>query len=374
MKIRTLSADRYRSLCDVRADLEDLNLFIGANASGKSTILDALRFMSEGVRYRDFRGPVYRRGGIVHLAWKGEDAGRVLLKVNLEDGDRRYDWSLRFLREGYDFHVEERVDELRAGRPPEQLLFADSGEGWWWSGKDGQVSLKQAPTACALAAAAADATFPAREVADFVGRWGIFDPNPFLLRRDWTGLESGGFDPYGRNLAETLFALEAPARERIVEATRSIVGLPERIEPRESREEGRYYFVQSEPGLRYFVHQMGVSSGTLRVLALMTALFAGPEANLVGIEEPENNIHPAALAAFAEHVRRASGRMQIMVTTHSPALLDVLDAPEAVRVVRRGREGESVVVSGEPGRVREALVESGFGLGEYYETTGFGTP
>ncbi len=351
-----------------------LNLFIGANASGKSTVLDALRFMSEGVRHRDFRGPVYRRGGIVHLAWKGEDAGRVSLKVNLEDGDRRYDWSLRFFREGYDFHVEERVDELPVDRPSTQLLFADRGEGWWWSGKDGRISLKQAPTACALAAAAADATFPAREVADFVGRWGIFDPNPFLPRRDWSGLESGGFDPYGRNLAETLFALDAPMRERIVEATRSIVGLPERIEPGESREEGRYYFVQSEPGLRYFVHQMGVSSGTLRVLASMTALFAGPEANLVGIEEPENNIHPAALAAFAEHVRRVSGRMQIMVTTHSPALLDVLDAPEAVRVVRRGREGESVVVSGDPVRVREALVESGFGLGEYYETTGFGTP
>ena len=372
MKIQTLAADRYRSLCNVRVDLDNINLFIGANASGKSTILDALRFMSEGVRYRDFRAPVYRRGGIIHLAWKGEDAGRVLLKVNLEDGDERYEWSLRIVRDGYDFHVEERVDELPAGRPPTQLLFADRGEGWWWSGK--RVSLKQAPTACALAAAAADAAFPAREAADFVGRWGIFDPNPFLLRRDWTGLESGGFDPYGRNLGETLFALDAPTRERIVEATRSIVGLPERIESRESREEGRYYFVQSEPGLRYPVHQMGVSGGTLRVLALMTALFAEPEANLIGIEEPENNIHPAALASFAEHVRRASERVQIMVTTHSPALLDILDVPEAVRVVRRNREGGSVVVSGEPDRVREALAESGFGLGEYYETTGFGTP
>ena len=375
MKLRTLETERYRNLRDVRVDLDDLNLFIGANASGKSAVLDALRFLSEAVRQRDFRAPVYSRGGIIHLAWKGEEARFVGLKISLEDGDNRYRWSLRLFRIEYEFYVEERVEseDMKRGSPPAQLLWAERGEGWWWSGERGEkVPLKQRENGCALAAAAADASFPARGVADFVGRWGVFDPNPFLLRRDWTGLGSGALDPYGRNFAETLHALDRSTLEHVVAATRAVVGLPEGIEPREAQDEGRFYFIQRESGLHYGVHQMGASSGTLRMLALMTALLADPEANLIGIEEPENNIHPAALSSFAEYLRDARSRVQILVTTHSPALLDILNLPEAVRVVTRDGDNGAAVVAGDAERVRAALTESGFGLGEYYETAGFG--
>lgn len=375
MKLLKLHARSYRSLCEADMGLSNLNVFIGANASGKSTILDALRFLSEGVRTRDFGPPAFARGGVLHLAWKGEDADRIELTVHLKHEERGYEWSLRLVRTRYSFHVEEHVDELRDGSPPVRLLDAHKGEGWWWSGDKGQVKLKQEPTVCALAAAAADASFPARAVAEFIGRWGFFDPNPFLLRRDWTGLESSRFDHYGRNLGETLYALKesSPAAfDRIVEATRAVLGLPRGIEPRQS-EEGRFYFAQIEPGLRFPVHQMGVSSGTLRMLALMTALFAEPNANLIGIEEPENYVHPAALSSFVEYLLDAQDRVQFMVTTHSPLLLDFLNRPEAVRVVRHGEDGTTVAAGEDSAGVRKALEASGFGLGEFYETKGFGS-
>ena len=150
------------------------------------------------------------------------------------------------------------------------------------------------------------------------------------------------------------------------------MGLPSNIELRES--EGRFYFVQNEPGLQYPVHQMGVSSGTLRMLALMTALLGDPETNLIGIEEPENYVHPTALSSFVEYLLDARGRVQFMVTTHSPLLLDFLDEPAAVSVVRRSdQEGTTVVREKNPDMVRKALDASGFGLGEYYETKGFGS-
>ena len=373
MRLLRLTAKRYRSLRDESIELSDLNLFIGANASGKSTILDALRFLHEGVQARDFRAPVFSRGGIVHLAWKGEEADQIELVVRLENGSKTYEWSVRLVREGYEFHIEEHIMEVPSQSPPVQLLNAEKGEGWWWSGAKGeQVTLKQAPTSCALAAAAADASFPARDVAEFVSRWGFFDPNPFLLRRDWTGLDSVGLDSYGRNLAETLWDLSPEVLNQVVQATDSIVGLPSNIELRES--EGRFYFVQSEPGLQYAVHQMGVSSGTLRMLALMTALLGDPETNLIGIEEPENYVHPTALSSFVEHLLNARERVQFMVTTHSPLLLDVLDDPAAVSVVRRGDRGETTVLKEKnPDGVRKALEASGFGLGEFYETKGFGS-
>ena len=97
--------------------------------------------------------------------------------------------------------------------------------------KEEGARLKQPSSTCALAAAATDASFPARHVAEFVGRWGFFDPSPFLLRRDW-------------NLHD-LRTSSPEVFDKIVEATRSIVGLPTSIEPRESEE--RFYFVQHEP-------------------------------------------------------------------------------------------------------------------------------
>ena len=336
-------------------------------------MLDALRFLHAGVQARDLRNPVFSRGGIINLCWKGEIANYAELVVEIQGST--YQWSLRLVRDGYEFHVGESVNRLRPQEPPVQLLDARKGEGWWWSGERGErVVLKHGATMCALAAAAADASFPARHVADFVERWGFFDPNPFLLRRDWTGLDPGRFDPYGRNLGETLYNLEKTSPdvfESIINATRDILGLPSAIEPREA--DDRFYFVQREPGLQYTVHQMGVSSGTLRMLALMTALLAEPNANLIGIEEPENYVHPTALASFTEFVASSCDRVQFMITTHSPLLLDYLDDPSAIRIVQRNPDGATTVSQRTNGEgVRQALDESGFGLGAFYETKGFG--
>lgn len=386
MKLTSLKARRYRSLRDESTPLNDLNLFIGTNASGKSTILDALRFLHEGVQERDFRRPVSSRGGIVHLAWKGEEARKVDLAVSLDEGGTLYEWSIQLAKDGYGFSVHrEEVFETRPDVPPTQLLSAADGQGWWWSRETKKVSLAQAPTTCALAAASADQSFPARAVADFVSRWGFFDPNPFVLRRGWSGFDASSLDYVGRNLAERLYAIREssePTFRRIVSATQSVLGLPTEIELRRSRFPGdeiedvedRVYFVQREPGLQYAVHQIGASSGTLRILALMTALFGESGSNLIGIEEPENHVHPSALAAFAEYLLKARERVQILVTTHSPLLLDFLNEPGAVCVVRHSdQDGTRVTREGNPAAVGQALEASGFGLGEFYETKGFGS-
>lgn len=375
MRLNKITVQRYRSLRDVEIEMNDLNVFIGANATGKSAILDALRFLSEAARERDFRDPVLSRGGTLNLAWKGKRAGSVELRAEFDDGEDSLVWDVRVTKADYDFTVSETVQRLSANSPPQQLLVSKDGEGWWWSGEEGrQVKLKQPSSACALAAASVDSSFRARAITDFVVGWGFFDPSPFLLRRDRGNYESGRLDPYGRNLAETLYGLERSSPEtfeRIRAATESMLGLPARIEPRES--EDRFYFVQYEPGLEYPVNQMGVSSGTLRTLALMTALHGRPGASLVGIEEPENYVHPTALRSFVECALDSGNDAQLVITTHSPLLLDFLADPPAVRVVkRRERDGTTVERPGDPDRIREALEESGFGLGEFYQTTGFG--
>ena len=375
MKLSKLTLRNYRSVRDASVELGNLAVFIGANAAGKSNVLDALRFLSEGIQFGDFRTPAFSRGGILNLAWKGQEAQRIELTAIFEDQGQQFEWSVKLNRQGYEFNAVEQVRNITQGAPPQQLLSADTGQGWWWSENEARgVSLSLQSASCALAAASADASFPGRGVAQFIRNWGFFDPSPFLLRRDWNLIETGRLDPYGRNLGETLYSIQESSPDTfqlIVSATQSVLGVPSSIQVRES--EDRFYFVQDEPGLRFPVNQMGVSSGTLRMLALMTALYSQTGTTLLGIEEPENYVHPSALHAFVEHILGAEERTQVMITTHSPMLLDIINDPAAIFVVSRDPlEGTIVVREKNPEGTLTALEASGFGLGEYYETRGFG--
>jgi predicted ATPase len=378
MRLKRIHVRNYRSLRNVDLELQPLNLLIGANASGKSNVMDALRFLAQGIQERDFGRAVSSRGNVVQLAWKGAEAESVGLTAVFENASA-IQWTVTIKRQGFDFDLAESLSVHSANLPPSQVLSSLRGAGWWWSGsqtKQVKLSLAQ-PTGCALSAAAADESFPGRAVAETVGSWGFFDPSPAHLRRATFPDEDEGprLDGNGRNLAGRLMAIRESRSEvfdRIVSATRDVLGVPEGIELRRQEYDGRIYFVQKEPGLNYPVHQLQASSGTLRMLALMTALFGEEDITLVGIEEPENYVHPNALESFASYLLDAANRVQLIVTTHSPLLLNYLNSPDAICIVRRGSKGTEVTREPNPQAVRQALKESGFGLGAFYETKGFG--
>src|SRR5213082_1552646 len=121
MKLLSLKTLHYRSLRDETIHFGSLNLFIGTNASGKSTILDALRFLHDAVQERDFRPAVFSRGGILNLAWKGEDAHTIQLLTRFQDQDKSYEWKVQLTREPYEFSVREDLSEVHTASPPTQL-------------------------------------------------------------------------------------------------------------------------------------------------------------------------------------------------------------------------------------------------------------
>ena len=82
------------------------------------------------------------------------------------------------------------------------------------------------------------------------------------------------------------------------------------------------------------------SDGTLKMLAYLTILYDPDPPQLVGIEEPENQIHPRLLPELAEECRDASARTQLMVTTHSPFFVNGLK-PEELWVLYRDKNGYS---------------------------------
>lgn len=109
-----------------------------------------------------------------------------------------------------------------------------------------------------------------------------------------------------------------------------------------------------------------MSDATLRALGVLVALFQGNRdysPMLVGIEEPETALHPAASAALREALTRASGQTQVIVTSHSPDLLDDQDlGPEAFLAVIS--EGGETGIAPLDGASRETMRHQLFSAGE----------
>ena len=106
-----------------------------------------------------------------------------------------------------------------------------------------------------------------------------------------------------------------------------------------------------------------MSDGTLRALGLLAAVFQRPTPSVLVLEEPEATIHPGALGAILDLLRHASRRMQVVVTTHSPDLLDakwIEDRHLRILTWEKGASGVGEVSEA----VRESLSEHLMGAGE----------
>ena len=147
----------------------------------------------------------------------------------------------------------------------------------------------------------------------------------------------------GANIAEYLneiHGLDQPAFQGVVDALRSVLPYPTDLQPSITSElERKFYLKMKET--EFEVPGWLLSTGTLRILALLALLRHPEPPTLIAIEEIENGLDPRTIHMLVEEIRVAveSGRTQVIATTHSPYLLDLLPLSAIVLVDRA--EGES---------------------------------
>ena len=113
------------------------------------------------------------------------------------------------------------------------------------------------------------------------------------------------------------------------------------------------------------------SDGTLKMLAYLTLLHDPAPPRLIGVEEPENFLHPRLLPELAEECRAASERTQLLVTTHSPFFIDATRSRE-VRVLWRDSSGYTQVQRVSDVRGIDEFLEEGATLGDLWMEGQFG--
>lgn len=345
--IRRVVLRSFKSIssCDIR--LQPLTYLVGQNGAGKSNFLDALHFVRDALT-GSLDNALNERGGIDEVRRRSRGHPnhigiRLEFRLPRETPEGRDGW--------YAFRIGASANggyEVQN----EECVIGGFGKGPSFRITNGKVESSEASfpavTHDRLALVAASGLTKFRPVFDALTTMGFYNLNPRVMRELQKPQDGRLLKPVGENIASVINHLQRVAPQRldeIREYLRTIVpaiqGLERKaIGPMETLE-FRQEVAGSPHPWRFLAQNM--SDGTLRALGVLTALLQSNvdfSPTLIGIEEPESALHPAASAALREVLSQTARRTQVLVTSHSPDLLDDtgIDADSILSVVSEGGE------------------------------------
>lgn len=332
--IRRLHLRNYRSIRDETIVFDNPLFLVGRNGSGKSNVVDALAFLSDCINI-GFIAAIEQRPGITHISTQFYNDDEVRIELETSEGD----YILEFIYQRGDGYIitEEsiRTDSKYLHRKNKTTDSNFSGMNLFF--KDNQVALQ-------LLSSIQDFS----SFTELVSRISIHHINYKSIRNmDSTNItESQKLHRDGGNAVGVLAYLQSKHPDELSDIGEYLpvnrwfdAVIPDmHVLAFDTKANGtgfRLSFGQNQNNnipLPFATH--GISDGTLHALGVIVALHQDPAPSLVVIEEPEANLHPGALAVIADLIQEASERMQVVITTHSPELLDQKwIGPENLRVV-----------------------------------------
>lgn len=376
-RIESLKVQNYRALKDVTLEnITPLTVLLGPNGSGKSTVFDVFAFLSECFT-EGLRKAWDRRGRLRELRSRDQE-GPLIFEIKYREQPNSYLIT-------YHLEIEEgrrgpvvRREFLRwkRGHPAAPFHFLDYsyGKGRVISGEQPEPREKRIEKPLSGPDVLAVNTLGMLEenprviaLRNFITSWHLSYLSADAARGNPEAGAEERLSPTGDNLPNVIHYLqdEHPERlEMIFETLRRRVPRIEKVEPEVLADSRLLLHVKDAPFSTPVLSKFA-SDGTLKLLAYLTVLYDPDPPRLIGIEEPENYLHPRLLPELAEECQQAGERTQLIVTTHSPFFIDPL-RPEEVRVLYRGRDGYTRAqrVSDIPGI--QAFLDQGAKLGELW--------
>ncbi|MBK6939556.1 MAG: AAA family ATPase [Planctomycetes bacterium] len=339
--LRRVTLRNYKSIAACRVELAPLTFLVGPNGSGKSNFLDALRLTADALR-TSLDHALRERGTIREVRRRsGGHPNHFAIRLDFTLPTGEHGWYAFRVGAKKNGAYEVQEEECSIGGESALSLAHFRVE----NGEVREASFSPTPAVVSdrLFLVAASGTPQFRPVYDALSQIEVYNLNPRalaalqkpdpgdILRRD------------GSNASSVLQHLNAASKARIDEYL-------ERIVPGVSSPEAKTFGPEETIEFRQVVrgqaaswrfNASSMSDGTLRALGILLAIFQGGANGavrraplLIGLEEPEVALHPAATSVLLGALREASRQTQIVVTSHSPDLLDHPDiAPESLLAV-----------------------------------------
>jgi predicted ATPase len=348
--LRSFRVENFKAIRDSgRVEFGWLTVFIGNNGSGKSSLVEGLETFRDVVLYGLDKAMIRWRGfeyiwnhAVKHELRRPADlrphhthpmAFRVDLRVDRvsfkagqeislgEGGNELFIHHEEFVRKGA--RAMERGNRDANGRQTTVPAL--------WNGApipmlpkmdDGESILKD-------------------RIGGHLERWQFLSLVPDLMGQPVPQQRAAGrihLDKTGANIAEYLNDIrnrDLDAFNGIVEAMRYVLPFAEDIQPTLASELQREFYLKFKEA-DFEIPGWLLSTGTLRILALLACLRHPEPPPLLVVEEIENGLDPRTLNLLVEEIRAAisAGTTQVILTTHSPYLLDLLDLSHIVVVER----------------------------------------
>lgn len=346
----------YRSLADVEVTFEPLTVLIGANASGKSNLIDALALITDSLS-GELETAVLSRGGREALVWYGAQEAAFSLALDYKPDPRRaattYEMEVGFGDGDRPVVLSERIllkqarTETRGRRRNALDVALGRGKVFDEAIEAHREITGDAHTLLVAALGLFEEQPQVKQMRDFVEGWTFMRVDVDAIRQPQTYLRTESLSTSASNLALVLHAMMVHRPEALA----SVNEMLSAVIPGEPRAEPQVVGGKVILGFRsaQFPDQTfpssSVSDGTLRLLAYLTALEIDPHPSLICIEEPEHGLHPDAVAGLIEilSVQSAERRIQLLLTTHAPEVLDAVPSPASIRVVEKQADGSTRV-------------------------------
>ncbi len=338
--LRRVYVRNYKSIGDVEVELGRFTVFIGPNGSGKSNFVDALRFVRDAFSIGLDAAISQRRGIRAIRRWAPHSPVdmAVLLELFFPNGTQTI----------YGFELgSERGGEYRIKAELCRIIQSDGTEDGFEVREGFIVSLPKVYQALELPTPPEPqpirfllfpflGTTVAPYAWNFLRSIGFYHPLPNAIRASayMPVITPPPLLEYGENLPFVLRTLQQhhqDAFQQISEHLRLLVPGFKELVPSQSGDmlEIKHGDENSTFAELEFWQE---SDGTLRLLAFLTAMYQQPPLSMLVIEEPELTVHPEALAILVDLLIERSAYQQVLITTHSPDLLNCLPA-ETLRIV-----------------------------------------
>lgn len=337
-------------------ELQPLNVIIGPNGSGKSNLIEAFELLR--ATPVDFATAIRDGGGASEWLWKG--ARKRPLPANLNIEIDCYPPTTRPLRYWLEFDavdnrievIDEAIEEAQPDPGKKEPFFyyryqnghpAINVRNFGADGRRIERKLERAalvPDQSVLSQRKDPDLYPeltwlGRQFAAIqTFREWTFGRYATLRQPQPADLPEDRLLPDARNLALVLNQIEHTDGKRFDSLLNRFFPRYERMSTRVSGGTVRFYL--HEEGFASPVPATRLSDGTLRFIAILALLLTPTPPPLLCIEEPELGLHPDVMALVAELLVEASSRMQLVVTTHSDALVSALSqTPESIVTCER---------------------------------------
>lgn len=384
-----LKVSNFRSLRDVEVHLGALNVLVGPNGAGKSNLLDVIGFLGDATR--DDLAPAFdRRAGFNRVLFRGVKGRRQEITIEVEAAVTRnsspratdnYTLTMSLNRltstGGRERHLLRRAETFAFKRTagPGRRITVQGGKVTFYRPEGGEntASLREGSLGLSTLPklSPGEGGEQVEALADLFASFRVFDVDVAAARRPSTERTSERLRNDAANLAAFLAFLADEHTDRFDALQRDartfIPGL-EKLEflPIGGAGEGTVLTLV-ERGLPGATTLQEASYGSIRALALLALLYDPAPPRLTCIEEIDHGLHPHILDRLVELLREASLRTQLLIATHSPALVNRLE-PQELIVCERGEDAASRIPAIAPETVKamERELNGEIGLGELW--------